>query len=137
MLFLVYYFGMKKFIGAIRWIPAVFILSCSWYLSSQSVIENMPSFWNADKLVHGVCFGGLAFWVCFAFIQFKKNSKARFIASVIFVSVYGIIDEIHQSFTPGRETSFFDWMADTLGAVFGCLVFFLVCRLLEKIRPEN
>ena len=56
----------SKVVKIIKWIPAFFILCCSWYLSSQETIEQMPGFWNADKLVHFICFGGFAFWVAFA-----------------------------------------------------------------------
>ena len=67
-----------------RWIPALFIIAMSWYLSSKSQIELMPTFFNADKLVHLVCFAGLAFWVAFGF-NLKKYSQ--FWISSIFVSV--------------------------------------------------
>lgn len=35
--------------------------------------------------------------------------------------VMGAIDEIHQSFVPGRFSSIFDWFADLLGGVIGTL----------------
>ena len=111
----------------LKWIPALFIMGVSWYLSSKSLIGYMPKFINADKLVHLVCFAGLAFWVAFGF-NLKKYSQ--FWISSIFVSVYGIIDEIHQSFTPGRFVSFFDWCCDSIGAVLGSLIFVFVCKIL-------
>jgi VanZ family protein len=111
----------------LKWVPAIIICSISVYLSSQPTIEKMPSFLYADKLVHLVCFAGLAFWVAFGF-NLKKYSQ--FWISSIFVSVYGIIDEIHQSFTPGRSVSFFDWCCDSIGAVLGSLIFVFVCKIL-------
>ncbi len=112
----------------LRCLPAFCIICVSWYLSSQPTIEHMPSFWNADKLVHFVCFGGLAFWVSFAFLN-VKSWKIRLLLSTAFVSLYGVIDEIHQSFTLGRSCSVFDWLADTTGAFFGCLIFLLVLKV--------
>lgn len=111
------------------WIPAALIFSASWFLSSQETIEQMPEFWNADKLVHLVCFGFLSLWVSFACRIREK--RAFWIPSVI-VSVYGIVDEIHQSFTPGRSCSVFDWMADTVGAVFGAFLFLLIFYLINR-----
>lgn len=89
----------------------------------------MPGFWNADKLVHCICFAGLAFWVAFG-VWTHLPTKWRIALPIAIVSVYGIIDEIHQSFTPGRETSVFDWCADTIGAIIGSVVFLYVCKWL-------
>ena len=105
-------------------------MEVSWYLSSKSLIGYMPKFFGADKLVHLVCFASLAFWVAFGF-NIKKYSQ--FWISSVFVSVYGIIDEIHQSFTPGRSVSFFDWCCDSIGAVLGSLIFVFVCYLIKRI----
>lgn len=117
----------KYFAG---WIPALFIFATSFYLSSQETIEQMPSFFGADKIVHFICFGGLTFWVCFA-LRIRKFS--RIWIPVLIVSVYGILDEIHQSFTPGRSCSIFDWMADTSGAFMGACVFILTAAIIAKL----
>ncbi len=87
----------------------------------------MPTFWNADKLVHGICFAGLAFWVAFA-VGTELPPLWRIALPMIIVSAWGIADEIHQSFTPGRDSSVLDWCADTLGATVGSLVFFYLCK---------
>lgn len=118
-------------IKIIRWIPAAVIFGISWYLSSQEHVENMPSFWNADKLVHLVCFGGLCFWVCFG-CNTRMVPKKLLLVPLFIVSAYGIIDEIHQSFVPGRRSSVFDWCADTVGAVLGICIFLFVRKHLDK-----
>lgn len=148
---------MKTLIKILKWLPAIFIFSCSWYLSSQEHIDGIPSFWNADKLVHCICFAGLSFWVAFGWnnkdsnthesfcnrsdaetsltesTRFQKLSPyLKFIVPVAIVSIYGIVDEIHQSFTPGRESSVLDWVADTIGAVIGVFVFRFVVSFIEK-----
>ena len=116
------------FITVLKWLPALFIISCSFYLSSLPKIEKMPSFWNADKLVHCICFAGLAFWVEFAVFS-KEKITFSIIFAILFVCVYGIIDEIHQSFTPGRSASVFDWIADSLGAAIGSFLYLLARKL--------
>ena len=124
---------MKKTLIFLRWLPALFILCCSWYLSSQECIEHMPGFWNADKLVHCFCFAGLAFWVAFG-LGIRLGRRWRILLPIVFVSLYGIVDEIHQSFTPGRESSVFDWCADTTGALIGSFVFLFVAdRLIRRL----
>jgi len=134
---------MKTLIKIIKWVPAIFIFCCSWYLSSQEHIDGMPSFWNADKVVHCLCFAGLSFWVTFAcFGMCEKNSpklksKLFLLIPICIVSVYGIIDEIHQSFTPGRECSVLDWCADTIGASLGAFVFTFVCNSIQKLKNKT
>ena len=127
---------MKSLKVILRWLPAAFIVACSWYLSSQEKIESMPGFWNADKLVHCVCFAGLSFWVAFG-VWVNLPAKWRIALPIAIVSAYGIVDEIHQYFTPGRSSSPFDWMADTLGAVIGSVVFFHVCKWVSARREKN
>ncbi len=37
--------------------------------------------------------------------------------AVLLVSLFGLVDEWHQSFTPGRYMEVADWVADTFGAI--------------------
>jgi VanZ family protein len=38
------------------------------------------------------------------------------VLAIVTASVYGITDEVHQLFVPFRESSWQDWLADTVGA---------------------
>ena len=91
----------------------------------------MPSFWNADKLVHLVCYAGLAFWVGYA-VHCHRCGWAMVALVAVLVSLYGVVDELHQSFTPGRDSSVLDWLADTVGGVVGASVYLLLVRMLER-----
>lgn len=126
----------KSLITILKWIPAFIIFAISFYLSSQSTIQKIPAFPHADKLVHFVCFGGLAFWVAFG-CNLSENQKIKILLPTIIVSIYGIIDEIHQSFTPGRSSTISDWIADTLGALFGSFVFYLVVKIITKNKDKK
>lgn len=46
----------------------------------------------------------------------------------IFSAVYGILDEYHQSFVPGRSVEFYDFLADCGGALLYISIFWLVQR---------
>jgi VanZ family protein len=61
-------------------------------------------------------------------LLFKKYFMA---AALIISSIYGLLDEIHQRFVPGRNSEFLDWVADSLGAAAGV---FIVFYLLKKFK---
>lgn len=70
-----------------------------------------PHIVNFDKAAHFFVFGLLATLVA-------RNGfvPGRAWLPILAVSVFGLTDEWHQSFTPGRSVEFDDWAADTLGA---------------------
>ncbi len=91
----------------------------------------MPDAPGSDKIVHFVCFGALAAaWsLWFPPESWKKRPARTFFAVVLIVSLYGIADEIHQSFVPGRSCSAPDWLADTVGACAACGIRSLAAKL--------
>jgi VanZ family protein len=87
-----------------------------------------------DKFQHLLAYfvlsAALGLWVSREFWQ-----KRRFRAVIIMMSiasVYGIIDEIHQYFVPGRNCNVWDWLADTIGAVLGAIAFLLAARVMAR-----
>lgn len=77
-----------------------------------------PSIPGLDKVTHFAVYGLLATLV----VRLGKSPRSAWIAFAI-VSVYGMTDEWHQSFTPGRDVEFADWVADTLGAALAILLY--------------
>ncbi|MCC7008379.1 MAG: VanZ family protein [Acidobacteria bacterium] len=47
-------------------------------------------------------------------------------------AAYGVFDELHQAFVPGRSTSFDDWVADVSGASAAVLVLAAIARVLTR-----
>ena len=47
-------------------------------------------------------------------------------------SVYGVTDEFHQIFTPGRSCDLMDWLVDTIAATIGALICYFVLKKLRK-----
>lgn len=123
----------KKIVDILLRIPGPVIIVISWILSSMSTISQMPTFWSADKLIHCICFAGLAgawtFW--FDGNSWKNKYLRNFLICIGIVALYGAIDEIHQSFVPGRNASFFDWLFDMIGATIGT---FAGSFLMKKLR---
>ncbi len=52
-------------------------------------------------------------------------------------SVYGVTDEFHQIFTPGRSCDPLDWAVDTVAAAIGALICYFVLKALRKRREER
>lgn len=49
-------------------------------------------------------------------------SRRRLVAAVVMVSLFGVLDELHQLFIPGRSAEVGDWAMDTLGSASGFAV---------------
>lgn len=57
------------------------------------------------------------------------------LSSVSISVLYGVADEIHQSFIPGRVTSGSDILADLVGASVFCLLFVDHTSIRNGIKP--
>lgn len=53
---------------------------------------------------------------------------------VIGTALFGIYDEIHQSFVPFRQSSVGDWVADCIGGVLSLLLLPAMTKLARNIR---
>jgi VanZ family protein len=122
---------MRKFLARI---PVFVLMAGSFYFSSKSRLSAMPSFHFADKIVHFAYFGAIAAcWTWWFSPRSRKEHRLRTVVfCVLLTSVYGIVDEVHQLFVPGRNCDLFDWIADTLGAFPGCAAGYLAMKLLKN-----
>lgn len=98
-----------------------------FWLSSQPKLPAPMLFsWN-DKLYHSAAYFvfGLLAWRCCR--HFTPSVRTQLLIGLVLSSWYGISDEWHQSFVPGRSPSVGDWFADTVGAAAAMLVVKLEC----------
>ena len=81
---------------------------------------------NIDKLLHCLVYAVLAYTALFAVSPAIRRSKSKIVGCfvVLFCLLYGISDEFHQYFVPGRFPSKWDVSADTLGAVLAVVSWF-------------
>lgn len=77
-----------------------------------------PAIVDFDKVAHFAIFGLLATLVARAGFPGRRAWLA-----VLIVSLFGLSDEWHQSFTPGRDVEVLDWVADSLGALVAVAVY--------------
>lgn len=54
------------------------------------------------------------------------------VTAIVIASAYGVTDEFHQLFVPGRACDPLDWVVDTCGAALGALVCWLLVRLARR-----
>jgi VanZ family protein len=109
------------------WVPVALYAGTIFYLSAQShPEEQLPSFLLkdvSDKVLHALEYAGLGALCYRAFrsgINGQVGSHALLFA-IVTASLYGMTDEAHQFFVPFRESSWEDWLADTIGAAIGAL----------------
>ena len=76
---------------------------------------------GADKPWHAVGYFGLAVVVARALAGGlpRRIGPRTLVWSVCIVVLYGMSDELHQMFVPGRTASFDDLLADAIGALVG------------------
>ena len=98
-------------------------------LSAQSRLPQ-PDISNIDKVEHFIAYAGLsvvAFWSV-ATARRKKSLLFCFVLAVLIASAYGVTDEFHQRFVPGRSCDPWDWTVDTLGAAAGAAVLSILAK---------
>ncbi|MGH9318251.1 MAG: VanZ family protein [Thermoanaerobaculia bacterium] len=91
------------------------------------ILSGIPHF---DKLVHGVLYAVEAFLL---YRSVKWPGRPRFTFSRVLVilgamAVWGVADETHQTWIPGRSMEGGDVAADVAGAAAGALVASLASR---------
>ena len=107
------------------WVPVALYAGAIFYLSAQSHPEDqLPSFLLkdvSDKVLHAVEYGilGLLCYRAFRWAAGPAVAQQAVVLAIVTASVYGITDEVHQFFVPFRESSWLDWLADTIGAAIG------------------
>ena len=78
-----------------------------------------------DKVLHFTAYAllGALFLRAFKTTRIKHHLKLIFTLSVLFSALYGISDEIHQSFVPYRTADAMDALADILGSIAGVYLY--------------
>ncbi|MCS7054372.1 MAG: VanZ family protein [Ignavibacterium sp.] len=100
----------------IHWITIIILTS----LPSDS----LPSSGLDDKIEHIIAYFVLSFFIYFNFYYQDRHlilRKYSFLFTILFASLYGAVDELHQLFIPGRSCDFLDWVADFIGVIIGSL----------------
>jgi VanZ family protein len=104
------------------WMPVGLYAGGIFVLSSLSA-SDLPSVstWDLphfDKFCHTLEYGGLTFVLiralCMTYVTRPSTSLALWATGLAIM--YGALDEFHQTFTPDRTMSVYDFLADIAGA---------------------
>jgi VanZ family protein len=108
-------------------LPAIAYAALIFYLSSLPHPLPLLTRRLSDKLLHVIEYAAFAVVASWGLSHLMAVPRAARWAALI-GSLYGVTDELHQRFVPHRSADVADWAADTIGAVLGALLAWLVLR---------
>lgn len=94
----------------------------------------------SDKVNH---FGGYGLLSVLLYLnlyfqdKFERLNKYPALFTVLIASVYGLLDEVHQMFVPGRSAEFLDWVADFSGSLIAVLITGYIIKKFKQIEIEK
>lgn len=120
----------------IFYLPLILISIAIFIISNMSQVSFPPiHIFGKDKLLHFIAYFVYAVFALLAMIAYNKELAYKAIIMAFFMSVlFGLSDEIHQYFVPGRCADIFDLLADTLGISFAMLFRKQVYQIYLKIN---
>ncbi|MCD4733582.1 VanZ family protein [bacterium] len=116
-----------------RWLAGAGLLTGMvgiFFLSEQSHLPQTFTFPGIDKLQHATAFGILGILAQLA--VGVRGKSGYLLVAILIVTCYAIFDELHQSWIPGRDSDFFDVLADFSGATLGAIAVIIFRRLRLK-----
>ena len=105
-------------VGAVLWMGLIYGLST---LPGSAVPGHFGS------LGHYILYAALGALFLLALPPTSPPWRAA-ITAIVLASLYGVTDEFHQSFVPGRVPDVGDWLVDTAGAITAVVVIVLTRR---------
>ena len=98
------------------------IMGVLFFVSGQTHVA-APSFsFSPDKIAHLIVFGMLGTSLI-RLPCFRDRGWSGALAAASLATLYGVMDEIRQSFTPGRSVEMLDAIADALGAFIAVFLY--------------
>jgi VanZ family protein len=118
------------------------LLACLWagvifYLSHQPSLPLQSLFPMQDKVMHFTAYailGFLGMGSVRAMTHGYRSEQAWLVC--LLVSLYGVSDEFHQYFIPGRHADVLDVLADIAGGVLGAWLMYFLVRLAARRRQQ-
>lgn len=124
----------------LAWLPALLVMGLIWAMSSlETPIAPTESFPLRDKGAHALEYAGLGFLVSHATLRtWPRYAVWRRAAVGLLIAVaWGVLDEIHQAFVPGRTPDALDLVADFVGATVGVALRVVAGQITLDVRRRT
>lgn len=110
-----------------HWLPVIMCMGFIFYTSSIPGSDIPPVFPFQDIIYHFLIYLllGLSFTQALKRTYMEITLSKLIISAILFGVIYGLTDELHQAFVPGRSVSGWDVFIDGIGSFAGGWVRFL------------
>jgi VanZ family protein len=120
------------------WLPALVYMAGIFIASSIPDVGPLPG-GVSDKSAHTLAYAGLGVLVMYALArgESKGVTLPRCLLAILAATLYGMSDEWHQSFVPGRTAEWGDVRANAIGAVLGVTLAAAAAAARERITARK
>jgi VanZ like family len=118
------------------WSLSLLYMVVIFLLSMRSDIPLFLEFDGSDLVLHVAEYGILGLLFSWA-LSSSGVKKGVFLYVVAIGVLYGIADELHQYFVPGRNASLLDVIADGLGSMLGACLFRMLHSASQRFKPSQ
>ena len=129
---------MRRRVGRVLWVwgPALTLMAAIFSVSSLPDPPNIPG-GMPDVAAHGLAYAALGGLMLRAMTHARWSgvSATRVAAAAAMTMVYGLSDEFHQSFVPGRVADVRDLAADSIGALVSVFLVWACSIVLSSRHP--
>lgn len=125
------------------YVPTTFVLIAITYLSlAEDPVHarEIPLFEGADKLVHGCMYLALVVVGCFDMYRVGKRPSICRCAgwTVVAVAWGGLMELLQGALTMGRTADWFDFLANSCGALVGLAVsWYVLPAMMKRMQPRD
>lgn len=108
------------------WFPVIiYAIIIFWVSSQQQPFGVEIEIVGLDKILHIIEYAILGFLLARAFAGSSEKISIRDLVLITFIigTLYGLTDEFHQHFTPGRVVSILDLISDAISSFLGAVIF--------------
>ncbi len=113
----------------VSWTITIIIFLIIFYLSSRKFAPSIGVSLNILAILYHISiFFLLAIFLLISVLERKWEFK-KIVSSILIVTIYAGLDELHQYFVPGRFTSFSDFLLDFNGIIFASLIYLILIEI--------
>lgn len=120
----------------VRWLLTHFDKSFSNLAPEEQLLKMEDWSFAVRKLAHFCLFAVLGL-LCFAAFSVDLPLRRAFPAALILGAIRAILDEVHQSFVPGRSCEFRDMCIDFAGVLLGAVFLLLILLLIKHQKNKK